>query len=41
MPFGEEAPVDIAATQAEIAKLKSELATVEGKMDEHLKELGF
>ena len=39
--FEEEAPIDIATTQAEIARLKGELATVENKMDEYLKELGF
>jgi type I restriction enzyme M protein len=39
--FEEEAPIDIATTQAEIFRLKTELATVENKMDEYLKELGF
>lgn len=39
--FEEEAPVDIAATQAEISRLKGELAEVENKMSEYLKELGF
>lgn len=39
--FEEEAPIDIATTQAEIKRLKSELETVENKMDEYLKELGF
>ena len=39
--FEEEAPIDIAATQAEIARLKSELVTVENKMEDYLKELGF
>lgn len=39
--FEEEAPVDIATTQAEISRLKTELVTVENKMDEYLKELGF
>ncbi|HMG15975.1 MAG TPA: N-6 DNA methylase, partial [Saprospiraceae bacterium] len=39
--FEEEAPVDIAATQAEINRLKSELVAVENKMNEYLKELGF
>lgn len=39
--FEEEAPVDIAATQMEIKKLKKELADVEAQMDNYLKELGF
>jgi type I restriction enzyme M protein len=39
--FEEEAPVDIPATQAEIKKLKGELAEVEAKMEAYLKELGF
>lgn len=39
--FEEEAPVDIAATQAEISRLKGELAEVENKMNEYLKELGY
>lgn len=39
--FEEEAPVDIAATQAEISRIKSELSEVENKMIEYLKELGF
>ncbi len=39
--FEEEEPVDIAATQAEISRLKNELAGVEKQMDEYLKELGF
>jgi type I restriction enzyme M protein len=39
--FEEEAEIDIAATQAEINRLKGELATVETKMNEYLKELGF
>ncbi len=39
--FEEEAPIDIAATQKEIVKLKSELAEVEFKMENYLKELGF
>lgn len=39
--FEEEEPVDIAATQQEIKRLKSELAGVEQKMEEYLKELGF
>lgn len=39
--FEDELPVDIAATQAEIKRLNGELASVEKKMAEHLKELGF
>lgn len=39
--FEEETPVDIAATQAEIVRLKEELAEVEAKMEGYLKELGF
>jgi len=39
--FEEEAPVDIAATQVEIGRLKKELDSVESKMNEYLKELGF
>ena len=39
--FEEEEPVDIPATQAEIKRLKGELAEVEKKMEEYLKELGF
>lgn len=39
--FEEEAPIDIATTQAEITRLKGELVTVENKMEEYLKELGF
>jgi type I restriction enzyme M protein len=39
--FEEEAPIDIATTQVEISRLKVELATVETKMEEYLKELGF
>ena len=39
--FEEEEPVDIPATQAEIKRLKAELAEVEKKMEEYLKELGF
>lgn len=39
--FEEEEPVDIPATQAEIKRLKDELAEVESKMSEYLKELGF
>ena len=39
--FEEEAPVEIAATQAEISRLKTELATVETQMNVYLIELGF
>jgi type I restriction enzyme M protein len=39
--FQEEAPIDISTTQAEIKRLKGELKTVENKMEEYLKELGF
>ena len=39
--FEEEEPVDIAATQKEIASLKSELAEVESQMADYLKELGY
>ncbi|MDN3657827.1 type I restriction-modification system subunit M [Ferruginibacter paludis] len=39
--FEEEAPVEIAATQSEITRLKSELLIVENKMNEYLTELGF
>jgi type I restriction enzyme M protein len=39
--FEEEAPIDIAVTQVEISRLKGELAEVENKMGEYLKELGF
>lgn len=39
--FEEEEPVDIKATQAEIAKLEQELAEVRKEMDGYLKELGF
>ncbi len=39
--FEEEEPVDIAATQKEIAHLKKELAIVENQMADYLKELGF
>lgn len=39
--FEEEAPVEIAATQSEISRLKNELIVVENKMNEYLKELGF
>lgn len=39
--FEEEAPVDIAATQSEIKKLKAELADVETQMENYLKELNL
>lgn len=39
--FEEEEPVDIPATEKEIARLKTELAEVETKMQECLKELGY
>lgn len=39
--FEEEAPIDIAATQAEITRLKSELAGVEAQMETYLKELNL
>ncbi len=39
--FEEEEPVDITATQAEINRLKGELAGVEKQMAAYLKELGF
>jgi len=39
--FEEEEPVDVAATQKEIAELKKELSTVENQMAEYLKELGY
>lgn len=39
--FEEEEPVDIIATQKEIGRLKTELAEVENKMEDYLKELGF
>ena len=39
--FEEEAPVDIVISQAEIKRLKTELANVETQMEEYLKELGF
>jgi type I restriction enzyme M protein len=39
--FEEEAPIDIAATQAEIIRLKSELAGVEAQMETYLKELNL
>lgn len=39
--FEEEEPVDIASTQKNIRVLKSELDSVEQKMEGYLKELGF
>ena len=39
--FEEEAPVDIAATQAEIKAIKTKMAEVEAQMDKYLAELGF
>ena len=39
--FEQEEPVDIAATQKEISKLKAEIEIVEGQMAEYLNELGF
>ncbi len=39
--FEEEEPVDIAATQIEIAELKKELVGVENQMAVYLKELGY
>lgn len=39
--FEEEEVIDIAATQQEIVRLKNDLAEIENKMDEYLKELGF
>ena len=39
--FEEEAPVDIATSQAQISRLKTELVKVETQMEEYLKELGF
>ena len=39
--FEEEAPVDIAATQEEINKIKAELTEVENQMEAYLKELGL
>jgi type I restriction enzyme M protein len=39
--FEEEEPVDIPATRKEIARLKTELADVETKMEDYLKELGY
>lgn len=39
--FEEEAPVDIAATQVEIARLKENLGEVENQMAAYLQELGY
>lgn len=39
--FDDEDPVNIATTQAEISRLKTELADVEIQMGKYLKELGF
>lgn len=39
--FEEEAPIDIATTQAEIVRLKSELVGVEAQMENYLKELNL
>lgn len=39
--FEEEEPVDIAATQTEISRLKTELESVENQMEGYLKELGY
>lgn len=39
--FEEEAEIDIAATQKEIERLKTELAAVEKEMAKHLKDLGL
>ena len=39
--FEEEEVVDIAAVQANIARLKQEIAEAEVKMDVYLKELGL
>ncbi len=39
--FEEEAEIDIAATQQEIARLNAELAAVEKEMAKYLKELGL
>ena len=39
--FEEETPVNIAVSQFEISRLKTELITVENQMNEYLKELGF
>ena len=39
--FEEEEEIDIAAVQQEITALEMELAEVQGKMKEYLKELGY
>ena len=39
--FEEEDLIDVASTQADISRLKSELISVEQQMDVYLKELGF
>ena len=39
--FEEEAPIDIEVVQANIARLKHEIAEAEAKMDAYLKELGL
>ena len=39
--FEEEEVVDIAAVQANITRLKQEIAEAEAKMDAYLKELGL
>ncbi len=39
--FEEEAEIDLDAVKADISRFESELATVRGKMDDYLKELGL
>jgi type I restriction enzyme M protein len=39
--FEAEAPVDMAAVNAEIGMLKAQLADVEAKMSSYLRELGL
>ena len=39
--YEEEAEIDIPAVQKEIDALETELAEVQGKMKEYLKELGY
>ncbi|WP_081785570.1 N-6 DNA methylase [Saccharicrinis fermentans] len=39
--FEEEEPIDIAATQQEIATIKTEMTAVEEQMAAYLKELGY
>ncbi|MGM0620691.1 MAG: N-6 DNA methylase, partial [Bacteroidota bacterium] len=39
--FEEEEPIDIAATQQEIADIKTRIAKVEQQMEQYLNELGF